>query len=187
VWPQDDEIPVLVRQRVGVIHNPSSNMKISSGVAPVAKMLAAGVHVGLGTDGAATNNDLDMWEEMRLAAFLQKVSTMDPKALPARAVLNMATRGGAEAIGQGAELGALTAGLRADLIQVSLADVHFVPMYDVISALVYVADEQDVTSVVVDGKVLMRGGKVLTVDEARVRRQANGLATRIKAALAGGS
>jgi 5-methylthioadenosine/S-adenosylhomocysteine deaminase len=184
VWPQDDEIPLLVQHEVGVIHNPSSNMKISSGIAPIAKMLAAGVRVGLGTDGPATNNDLDMWEEMRLAAFLQKVSTMDPKVLPARMVLNMATRGGAEAIGLGEEIGALTVGRRADLIQVSLADVHFVPMYDVISHLVYVADEQDVTSVVVDGRILMRDGKVLTVDEPRVTREARALAERIRAALA---
>ena len=183
VWPQDDEIPLLVQHEVGVIHNPSSNMKISSGIAPIAKMLAAGVRVGLGTDGPATNNDLDMWEEMRLAAFLQKVSTMDPKVLPARMVLNMATRGGAEAIGLGEEIGALTVGRRADLIQVSLADVHFVPMYDVISHLVYVADEQDVTSVVVDGRILMRDGKVLTVDEPRVTREARALAERIRAAL----
>jgi 5-methylthioadenosine/S-adenosylhomocysteine deaminase len=185
VWPEDAEIPLLVQRGVGVIHNPSSNMKISSGVSPVTKMLAAGVHMGLGTDGAATNNDLDMWEEMRLAAFLQKVSTMDPKVVPAYTALDMATRGGAEAIGLGAELGALTAGRRADLIQVSLDDVHFVPMYDVVSHLVYVADEQDVTSVVVDGKVLMRDGDVLTVDAERVQAQASALAARIRAALAG--
>jgi len=184
VWPTDDDIPVLLQHQVGVIHNPSSNMKISSGIAPVTKLLAAGVHVGLGTDGPATNNDLDMWEEMRLAAFLQKVSTMDPKVLPARTVLNMATRGGAEAIGLGQELGALTPGRRADLIQVSLADVRMTPVYDVISHLVYVAHPEDVTSVVVDGRIVMRDRKVLTVDEAQVRRAANEIAGRIKTALA---
>jgi 5-methylthioadenosine/S-adenosylhomocysteine deaminase len=185
VWPTDDDIPVLVQRRVGVIHNPSSNMKISSGISPVAKMLAAGVRVGLGTDGPATNNDLDMWEEMRLAAFLQKVSTMDPKVLPARAALAMATRGGAEAIGLGQDIGVLDAGRRADLIQVSLEDVRMNPMYDVISHLVYVAHPEDVTSVVVDGRVVMRDREVLTVDEARVTREANELARRIRAALAG--
>jgi 5-methylthioadenosine/S-adenosylhomocysteine deaminase len=183
VWPQDDDLPVLVQRQVGVIHNPSSNMKISSGIAPVTKMLAAGVRVGLGTDGPATNNDLDMWEEMRLAAFLQKVSTMDPKVLPARTALNMATRGGAEAIGLGDEVGTLAPGRRADLIQVSLADVRMVPMYDVISHLVYVAHPQDVTSVVVDGRILMRDGKPLTVDEPRVAREARAFAERIQAAL----
>jgi 5-methylthioadenosine/S-adenosylhomocysteine deaminase len=137
--------------------------------------------VGLGTDGPATNNDLDMWEEMRLAAFLQKVSTMDPQVIPARTALNMATLGGAQAIGLDKEIGALTVGRRADLIQVSLSDLHFTPLYDVISHLVYVADEQDVATVVVDGKILKRDGQVLTVDEARVRKEADAIAARIRA------
>ena len=101
VWPTPEEIPILAEREVGVIHNPTSNMKIASGIAPVTAMIDAGVRVGLGTDGAASNNDLDMWEEMRLAAFLQKVEQMNPEALPAKTVLNMATRGGALAIGSG--------------------------------------------------------------------------------------
>jgi len=184
VWPTPGEIPILVRREVGVIHNPTSNMKIASGIAPMAEMLRAGVHVGLGTDGAASNNDLDMWEEMRLAAFLQKVDRMDPQVLPAATVLAMATRGGAEAIGMRGKIGEVRAGLRGDVIQVSFDDVHFVPTYDVISHLVYVADEQDVAAVVVDGKVLMKDGEFLTIDTARVRREANALAARIQAALA---
>ena len=184
VWPTDDEIRILAEKRVGVIHNPTSNMKISSGISPVADMLAAGVAVGLGTDGAASNNDLDMWEEMRLAAFLQKVDRMDPKVLSAPTVLRMATRGGADAIGLGDEIGSLRAGMRGDIIQVSFDDVHFVPTYDVISHLVYVADEQDVASVTVDGRLLMRDGEFLTIDTQRVRREATALAARIKAALA---
>jgi 5-methylthioadenosine/S-adenosylhomocysteine deaminase len=183
VWPTPDEIPLLAKRRVGAIHNPTSNMKISSGTAPVIQMLREGVPMGLGTDGAATNNDLDLWEEIRLAAFLQKVSTMDPQALPAPTALRMATSGGAEAIGLGAEIGSLTVGRRADLIQVSLADLHFTPLYDVISHLVYVADEQDVVSVIVDGKLLMRDRKVLSVDEQRVRREAAALAAKIRAAV----
>jgi 5-methylthioadenosine/S-adenosylhomocysteine deaminase len=184
VWPAEAEIPLLAGRGVGVVHNPSSNMKISSGVSPVAAMLAAGVKVGLGTDGPATNNDLDMWEEMRLAAFLQKVSTMDPEALPAATVLRMATSGGAEALGLGNELGSLEIGHRADLIQVSLDDMHFLPAYeDIIAKLVYVGDEQDVTTVVVDGRVLMRDREILTLDEARIRREANAVAGKISAAL----
>ncbi len=183
IWPTSEEIPILTRRRVGVIHNPTSNMKISSGIAPVTQMLREGVAVGLGTDGAATNNDLDMWEEMRLAAFLQKVSTMDPQVVPARTALNMATLGGAQAIGLADQIGALTVGRRADLIQVSLADLHFTPLYDVVSHLVYVADEQDVRTVVVDGKVLMREGKVLSIDEQRVRTEADAIAARIRAAI----
>jgi 5-methylthioadenosine/S-adenosylhomocysteine deaminase len=184
VWPTENEIKILANRRVGVIHNPTSNMKISSGISPVAKMLEAGVLVGLGTDGAASNNDLDMWEEMRLAALLQKVDTMDPTVLSASTVLRMATRGGARAIGLGKEIGSLEAGMRADVIQVSFDDVHFIPTYDVISHLVYVADEQDVASVTVDGRLLMRDGEFLTIDTWRVRREATELAARIHTALA---
>ncbi len=180
VWPTIDEIPILARRRVGVIHNPTSNMKIASGVAPIQAMLDAGVAVGLGTDGAASNNDLDMWEEMRLAAFLAKVSGMNPKALPARTVLRMATRGGAEAIGLSGQIGSLKAGYKADLIQVSLQDAHFIPTYDVISHLVYVADEQDVETVIVDGRVLMRNGKIRSLDITRVRREAEHIAAEIR-------
>jgi 5-methylthioadenosine/S-adenosylhomocysteine deaminase len=183
VWPTAEEIGILAERKVGVIHNPTSNMKISSGISPVTEMLRAGVRVGLGTDGAASNNDLDMWEEMRLAAFLQKVDRMDPTVLSASTVLNMATRGGAEAVGLADKVGTLAVGMRADLIQVSFDDVHFIPTYDVISHLVYVADEQDVASTVVDGKVLMKDGEMLTIDTGRVRREATALAARIQTAL----
>ena len=183
VWPTDAEIPVLAEREVGVIHNPTSNMKIASGISPVAKMLDAGVRVGLGTDGAASNNDLDLWEEMRLAAFLQKVDRMDPEVLPAITVLSMATDGGARAVGLGDVTGSLEPGKRADLIQVAFDDVHHVPTYDVVSHLVYVTDEQDVASVVVDGRVLMRDREMLTIDTTRVREEATALAATIGAAL----
>ncbi|MBT8096658.1 MAG: amidohydrolase family protein, partial [Woeseia sp.] len=184
VWPTAEEITILAAKRVGVIHNPTSNMKIASGISPVAEMLQAGVRVGLGTDGAASNNDLDMWEEMRLASFLQKVDRMDPEVMPAQTVLTMATRGGAEAIGLAGVTGELRPGLRADLIQVSLEDVHFAPTYDVLSHLVYVADEQDVVTTIVDGKVLMHDGKFRTLDTQRIAREARALAGRIQQALA---
>jgi len=184
VWPTEAEIPILAERSVGVIHNPTSNMKLASGISPVAEMLRAGVLVGLGTDGAAGNNDLDMWEEMRLAAFLQKVDRMDPEVMSAQTVLTMATSGGAEAIGLRDRIGALSIGMKADLIQVSFDDVHFVPTYDVISHLVYVADEQDVATVIVDGRLLMRDKMVLSVDTDRVAQEARELAKRIQAALA---
>ena len=183
VWPTADEIPILAERKVGVIHNPTSNMKIASGIAPITDMLAAGVRVGLGTDGAASNNDLDMWEEMRLASLLQKVDRMNPEALSASTVLTMATRGGATAIGLGDIVGSLQVGKRADVIQVAFDDVHHVPTYDVVSHLVWVSDEQDVASVVVDGKVLMKDGDFLTIDTARVAAEANAFAARIQAAL----
>ena len=183
VWPTESEIAMLAANKVGVIHNPTSNMKIASGISPVTAMLEAGVLMGIGTDGAASNNDLDLWEEMRLAAFLQKVDRMDPRALPATTVLRMATSGGATAIGLGDTVGSIEVGKRADLIQVAFEDVHHVPTYDVISHLVYVTDEQDVASVVVDGKVLMKEREMLTIDTDRVTAEATALAARIQAAL----
>ncbi len=183
VWPTESEISVLAERDVGVIHNPTSNMKTAAGIAPISRMLQAGIHVGLGTDGAASNNDLDLWEEMRLAALLQKVDQMNPEVMPASAVLNMATLGGAQAIGMSDRIGSLAVGKRADIIQVSLHDVHFIPTYDVISHLVYVADEQDVNSVVVDGKILMRDKEILTIDTARVKKEATALAARIHSKL----
>ena len=183
VWPTEDEIPILAERKVAVIHNPTSNMKIASGIAPITKMLDAGVLVGLGTDGAASNNDLDMWEEMRLAALLQKVDRMDPTAIPAKTVLRMATSGGATAIGLGDSIGSLEVGKRADLIQVAFEDVHHVPTYDVVSHLVYVTDEQDVASVVIDGKVVMHERRITSIDTERVAEEATALAARIQAAL----
>jgi 5-methylthioadenosine/S-adenosylhomocysteine deaminase len=183
VWPTENEIPILAARKVGVIHNPTSNMKIASGISPVTDMLAAGVRVGLGTDGAASNNDLDMWEEMRLAALLQKVEQMNPEVLSAETVLRMATSGGATAIGLGDVIGSLEAGKRADLIQVAFEDVHHVPTYDVVSHLVYVNDEQDVASVVVDGVVLMKEREMQTIDTGRVTAAATEFAARIQEAL----
>ena len=183
VWPTATEIPILAARKVGVIHNPTSNMKTAAGISPVTEMLNAGVRVGLGTDGAASNNDLDMWEEMRLAALLQKVDRMDPEVMSAKTVLGMATCGGAEAIGLADKVGSIEIGKRADIIQVSFDDVHFIPTYDVFSHLVYVADEQDVATVTVDGKVLMVFGKMRTIDTERVRSEATALAARIQMAL----
>jgi 5-methylthioadenosine/S-adenosylhomocysteine deaminase len=183
VWPTEKEIAILADRQVGVIHNPTSNMKLASGISPVAAMLEAGVPLGLGTDGAASNNDLDMWEEMRLAAFLQKVDRMDTEVMSAATVLTMATQGGATATGLGSVVGSIEVGKRADVIQVAFDDVHHIPTYDVISHLVYVTDEQDVSSVIVDGKVLMRDRRILTIDTERVASEAKALAARIQAAL----
>jgi 5-methylthioadenosine/S-adenosylhomocysteine deaminase len=184
VYPTASDQVLLSEHRVGVIHNPTSNMKIASGVAPVADMIANGLLVGLGTDGAASNNDLDLWEEIRLAALLQKVSEMDPTVLPAPVVLDMATRGGAAAIGLGDSIGTLEPGKRADVIQVSLTSLRLAPIYDVVSHLVYVTDSQDVVTTVVDGEILMRDAEVLTLDEARIRREALAIQRRIVDGLA---
>ena len=159
-------------------------MKIASGISPVTAMLDAGVRVGIGTDGAASNNDLDLWEEMRLAALLQKVEQMNPEVMPARTVLRMATSGGATAIGMGDKIGSLEVGKRADLIQVGFDDVHHIPTFDVVSHLVYVTDEQDVETVIVDGKILMEERKMLTLDTQKITQEARELATLIQASLA---
>ena len=184
VLPTPAEIPLLAKAGIGVIHNPTSNLKTGAGIAPLPDLLAAGVKVGLGTDGAASNNDLDLWGEIKLAALLHKGVRHQPRAIPAATALRLATQGGAEAIGLGASIGSLTAGKRADMIQVSLESARLAPLYDVISHLVYAVGPQDVVTSVVDGRVLMRDGRVRTLDESRVRAAAQAHAQRIRAALA---
>ncbi|MGE0254272.1 MAG: amidohydrolase family protein [Alphaproteobacteria bacterium] len=185
VWADAPDIARLAATGTAVIHNPTSNLKLASGIAPIPEMLAAGVRVGLGTDGAASNNDLDMWEEMRLAALLHKGRTLDPTVMPAATVLRLATAGGAEAVGLGDHVGSLVPGKRADLLQVRLDAAHLTPLYDVVSHLVYAARAADVVTTVVDGKVLMRDGVVRTLDEAGVRAAAE-WAARISGGLAAG-
>ena len=166
------DIGILTRRRVGVSHNPESNMKLASGTSPVPAMQKAGVVVGLGTDGAASNNDLDMFEAMRQAAFLHKLTSNDPSALPARTALAMATIGGARALGLEREIGSLEPGKRADLLIVSMRAARQTPLYDPLSHLVYVTRGDDVQTVVVNGKIVMRDRKVLTLDENAVIREA---------------
>lgn len=160
------EIWILAERRVGSAHNPESNMMLASGVAPVTDLLAAGVDVGIGTDGpAGSNNDLDMVSEMASAARLQKVFREDPRALSARQVLEMATIGGARALGLASRVGTLEPGKRADLIVIDLGQSGTQPVYSVESAIVYATSGDSVTDTIVDGKVLMRDRKLLTVDE----------------------
>ncbi|MCC5637110.1 amidohydrolase [Nostoc sp. CHAB 5844] len=183
VWPNASEIALMARRGVGVIHNPDSNLKLASGFAPIPAMVQAGIEVGLGTDGAASNNDLDMWEAIRLTALIHKGTTLNPTTLPAQTVLRMATMGGAEALGLADKIGAIKAGLQADLIQVDLTSAHLTPLYDVISHLVYAAKAEDVDTVIVEGKVLMSRRKVLTVDTEQIRREAIRIGEQIQAEL----
>ncbi|MFZ5608646.1 MAG: amidohydrolase [Pseudomonadota bacterium] len=184
VWPDEAEIALLGGKPVGVIHNPTSNLKVAAGIAPVPRLLAAGVAVGLGTDGAASNNDLNMWEEVRLAALLHKGVNGDPTLVPAATALVMATALGARAVGLGEAVGQLAPGRRADLIQLSLDDPAASPLYDIVSHLVYVANARDVVTSIVDGRVLMAEGKVLSVDGTKARDEARAIAKAIRAALA---
>ncbi len=183
VWMNDDEIALLKQRHVGISHNPESNMKLSSGTAPVIKYRKAGVNVGLGTDGAASNNDLDMFEAMRQAAFQQKLVTMDPTAISAAEAIEMATLGGARVIGQEARLGSLEAGKRADLIIVSLAKPRQQPVFDPISQIVYTSRGDDVETTIVNGRILMRDRKVLTLDEASVLADARKAAELVRKAV----
>ena len=184
VWLTANDIRVLSRRHVGIAHNPESNMKLASGTAPVVQMRTAGIPVGLGTDGAASNNDLDMFEAMRQAAFLHKLQTRDPRTLPARAVLQMATIEGARALGLDRLVGSLEPGKRADLIVVSMDGARQTPMYDPLSHLVYVSRGDDVRTTIVNGRVLMRDRRVLTLDEAAVLREGRAWADRVRSAVA---
>jgi len=183
IWVSDADIQVLKMHNVGISHNPESNMKTASGVAPVPAYLRAGVSVGLGTDGAASNNDLDMFEAMRFAALLAKNESKDPSALSARTVLEMATIRGARALGMEARIGSLEAKKRADLITVSVSGARQTPMYDPISHLVYVIHGDDVQNTIVNGKVLMRDRKVLTLDATAVIADARSWAEKVRAAV----
>ncbi len=183
VWLSPGDTALLARRRVGVAHNPESNMKLASGTAKVVAMRQAGIRVGLGTDGAASNNDLDMFEAMRQAAFLAKLQTMDPRALPARTALEMATIEGARALGMEAQIGSLEPGKRADLIAVSMTAARQTPIYDPLSHLVYVTRGDDVRTTIVNGRVLMRDRKMLTLNEAEVLSEARGMTERVKAAV----
>ena len=168
----DHDIDILAKNGVSVAHNPQSNMKLASGIAPVKKMLDAGVNVSIGTDGASSNNDLDMWEEMRTASLLQKVSTMDPCAIPAYTALQMATVNGAKAIGREGELGIIAAGALADILLVDLEKAHLYPHTNLISELVYSAHSSDVDTVIVNGNLVVENRKCFSMNAQEVCRTA---------------
>jgi len=168
----DEEIALLAERGVAVSHNPVSNLKLASGVARVPDLLRAGVTVSLGTDSAASNNNLDLFEEIRLAALLHKGVSGDPTAVPAAEALRMGTVYGAKAIGLEGQVGMLKPGMKADLIAVSIAKPHFVPATDYVSHLVYAANGADVAHVWVDGKQLLRDRELLTLDIERIRFEA---------------
>ena len=177
----DEEMETLARTKTNVAHCPSSNLKLGSGIAQVAEMLSKGISVSLGADGAACNNRLDMFTEMRTAALLQKV-VHGPEALPAKGTLRMATIDGARALGLEKEIGSLETGKRADVIVVDVAQLHSSPRHDdVVSALVYSAVAADVRTTIIDGQMLMRDGELLALDESVVIEEANREADALRA------
>src|SRR5437016_6315928 len=184
IFVDETDRKILAQRQVGCVHNPSSNMMLASGVAPVPEMRAAGVAVGLGTDGpAGSNNDLNLMEEMDLAAKLGKITKSNPLALGAKAVVEMATIDGARALHMEKEIGSLEAGKKADLILIGLDAPNAVPMYDVYAQLAYALKGSDVETVVIGGRVVMRDRKVLTVDEASVIAKAREYKNKIEASL----
>ncbi|MEQ1884368.1 MAG: amidohydrolase family protein [Bryobacteraceae bacterium] len=181
VWLSQADMDILKKRGTGLAHNPSSNMKLASGVAPVVKILGLGIPMGLGTDGVAgSNNDHNMMEEMDLAAKLQKVSSGDPQALPAEQAVAMATITGARALKMEKLIGSLEKDKRADMITLSLAGAHAVPVYNVYSQIAYALKGSDVTDVMVNGKPIVRDRKMLTLDSAAIFPKAAEYQARIK-------
>jgi 5-methylthioadenosine/S-adenosylhomocysteine deaminase len=167
----DSDVATLSGKKVGISHCPGSNMKLASGVAPVPKLLDAGAVVGLGTDGPASNNNLDVLEEARLAALLHKVASEDPTLVTACQALRMATRGGAEALGLGDRIGQLKAGMKADVVLVDFHQAHLFPPHDTVSHLVYAARAGDVRTVFINGKPALMDCRLTALDEEEIFHQ----------------
>ncbi len=179
VWPTEEELGLLKKLGVGIVHNPQSNMKLASGVAPVPEMLKEDLPVGLGTDGAASNNDLNLWEEMDTAAKLHKLISRDPKVVNAQEAFEMATIRGARALHLEKEIGSIEKGKRADLVVVDLDDLNQTPYYNIYSDLVYATKAADVRTVIVEGRVVMRDRRLLTLNEETIKAEARRYRERI--------
>ena len=180
VWLTEEEMDLLARRKVRVVHNLESNLKLASGVAPVPELLSRGVVVGLGTDGCASNNNLDLFQEMDFVAKVHKVHRLDPTVMPAQAVLEMATLGGARVLGMEKEIGSLEVGKKADVVILDLNKPHLQPVYNIVSHLVYSATGADVRDVIIDGKVIMENRKLLTLDEEEILRKAKEWGEKIR-------
>ncbi len=176
----EDDIPLLQKYNVKVSHNPQSNMKLASGIAPIPKLMESGICVGLGTDGCASNNDLDMFLEMDSAAKLHKVKALDPTVLDALTVLKMATVNGASVLGMEEKIGSIKQGKKADIIIVDINKPHLTPMYTPCSHLVYSVTGSDVTTSIINGKVVMENRKLLTLDIEKIMADVNDIAKKIK-------
>lgn len=176
----DEDIQILANHHVGVAHNPECNMKLASGVAPIPELIKAGVDVGLGTDGVASNNDLDMFDEMNTAAILHKLSKNDPTVMDAKAVIRAATINGARVLGMDKEIGSLETGKKADFIVLDMQKPHAQPVYNIYSQIVYSLNGSDVETVVVNGRILMQDYKLLTLDEKEIIKNVNEVAMEIR-------
>jgi len=184
IQANEKEIDILKKYEVGIAHNPQSNMKLAAGVAPIPLMLKKGLRVGLGTDGAASNNDLSLWEEMDTAAKLHKLFTGDPKIVSAREVFEMATIGGARALHLENKIGSIENGKLADLVIVEMDSIHQTPMYNLYSHLVYATKSNQVETVIINGKVVMFQRRLLTLQESAIKKDANVFRQKIIKSLA---
>jgi len=178
IQANEAELDILKKSGVGIAHNPQSNMKLAAGTAPVPAMLKRDMPVGLGTDGAASNNDLNMWEEMDTAAKLHKLISGDPKTVSAETAFEMATIRGARALHVESEIGSIEAGKRADIAIVDFDDLNQTPYFNVYSALVYATKANDVRTVIINGRIVMLDRRLLTLNENVIKKDAN--AYRIK-------
>jgi len=180
VWLNEDEIKLFAEKQVGVAHNAVSNMKLASGVADIIGMQNYGCNVGLGTDGASSNNSLNMWKDLQTAALLQKVNRLDPTAMPAFDALKAATINGAKVLRWDDEIGTLEVGKKADLILVDISAPHYCPWHNTVSDLVYSAQASDVTHTIVNGKILMKDRQITTLDVKKIMTKAQELAQTLK-------
>ncbi len=178
VYLSDNEIEIIKAKKIRVAHNPGSNMKLASGIAPVPRLLREGVTVGLGTDGASSNNNLDMLEEIKLAALLHKVNTLNPLEIPAFEAVKMATEYGAAAVGI-ENIGKLEVGYKADIVLFDMSGADWQPCYNPVSLLVYSANSSSVDTVIVDGKILMQNRELKTLDEEKIIAEFNACANRL--------
>jgi 5-methylthioadenosine/S-adenosylhomocysteine deaminase len=183
VWMDEEDIRMFADHGCKTVHNPESNMKLASGVAPISKMMASGVTVGLGTDGCASNNNLDMFQEMDTAAKLHKVVQLDPTVMDAKTVVRMATCNGARVLGMDKLVGSLKSGMKADIIIINLNKPHLTPLYNEYSHIVYAFNGADVDTVLINGKVVMKNRKLLTIDENDIMATIEVTALKIKNSL----
>jgi 5-methylthioadenosine/S-adenosylhomocysteine deaminase len=179
----EEDIGLFADHGCKVVHNPESNMKLASGVASISAMLKRGIVVGLGTDGCASNNNLDMFQEMDTAAKLEKSARLDPTVMSARTVIRMATCDGARTLGLDSLIGTLEVGKKADLCIVDMNKPHLTPMYDEYSHLVYAVNGADVDTVLINGRVVMQNRKLLTIDEDEAMRRVREIADRVRRSL----
>ncbi|HDP69941.1 MAG TPA: amidohydrolase [Actinobacteria bacterium] len=179
-WVSGEDIEILKETKIGVAHNPQSNMKLATGICPVPDLLMAGIKIGLGTDGATSNNDLDMFGEMQTAARLHKITRKDPTVVNAKEALWMATKGGAEVLGLGDVIGSLESNKKADIVLIDLNKPHLTPLYNAHSQLVYSVKSSDVDMVIIDGNLVIENGNSLVCDEEKILSEARTFSQKLK-------